>query len=289
VAHIFIGTSPHSSPQHPFVGMADEDKVRGMGEANAMAEKGMALFAQTASEEITLDTDAAAAFKASQEAAIKEKEDHAATLTGKANKNERAAIGKEVAAMKADPKYVDACKIAKGVEPPNGNFCTKKQTAPATQEAAAPAEPEEAAATEKKEKKEKPKKAAESAGISKEERAELESLKERIIKKKAELKEQGLSGGACNKDPEVVAMVTRMTELKIKEDPSLAEADSKKDNDKKKKKTLSADAEKEVGALEREIEEYRERLVSEFKYSKKEIQADPDMQEMQAKLKALKK
>merc|ERR1711937_232136 len=86
--------------------------------------------------------------------------------------------------------------------------------------------------------------------------------------KKAELKEQGLSGGQCNKDPEVVTMVARMQELKIKEDPTLAEADKKK--------------------LEEEIEEYRMKLQTEFKYTKKEINADPDMQDMLAKMKAFK-
>jgi len=42
--------------------------------------------------------------------------------------------------------------------------------------------------------------------------------------------------------------------------------------------------------LEKEIEEYRQRLAGpEFKYSKKEIAADPDMQDMTKKLKDLQK
>merc|ERR1712125_318157 len=114
-----------------------------------------------------------------------------------------------------------------------------------------------------------------------------EDLKQKIIKKKGELKEQGLSGGQCNKDPEVAAMVTRMQELKIKEDPSLADGGDKKKETKKKK--LSAEAEQGLKKLEEEIEEYRGKLVSEFKYTKKEINADPDMMEMLAKLKELKK
>merc|ERR1711871_988410 len=96
----------------------------------------------------------------------------------------------------------------------------------------------------KKAKDEKKPKKTESAGISKAERDELESLKQQIIKKKAELKEQGLSGGQSNKDPEVVAMVARMQELKIKEG-------------KKKEKKLSAESEAEKKKLEEEIEEYR--------------------------------
>merc|ERR1712232_971830 len=246
-------------------------------------EKGMALFAKDSADDAVVDTAAAETFKSEQEAAIKTKEDHAATLTGKANKNERAAIGKEVSAMKADPKYVDACKIAKGLPPPNGNFATKKEAPKAAVVATeAPAE----AAVEKKdkaEKKEKPKK-TESAGISREEKAELDSLKEKIITKKAELKAQGKSGGQCNKDPDIVQMVARMQELKIKEDPTLADADAKKGDDKKSKKKLSAEQEKDLSNLETEIETYRQKLVSEFGYSKKDIAADPDMQDMQKKL-----
>merc|ERR1712185_685785 len=124
--------------------------------------------------------------------------------------------------------------------------------------AAAPAEqPKKVEAKEepkddKKEKADKkPAKKQESAGISKEERDELEKLKQAIIKKKGELKEQGLSGGQCNKDPEVVQMVARMQELKIKEDPSLAEGgDGKKE--KKKDKKLSAESEAEKKKLEEE-------------------------------------
>lgn len=62
----------------------------------------------------------------------------------------------------------------------------------------------------KKEKKE------ESAGISPAERDELEKLKTEIVSKKMALKEQGLSGGQQNKDPDVVKMVARMQELKVK-------------------------------------------------------------------------
>merc|ERR1711948_59540 len=96
---------------------------------------------------------------------------------------------------------------------------------------------------EKKEEKKddkKPKK-VESAGISKAERDELEKLKTDIIAKKAELKAQGLSGGQCNKDEDVVRMVARMQEPKIKEDPSLADAGKKKDEGKKEKKQDTAE------------------------------------------------
>merc|ERR1711972_1224739 len=130
----------------------------------------------------------------------------------------------------------------------------------------------------------KPKK-TESAGLSKAERDELEKLKGDIITRKAELKGQGLSGGQCNKDEQVVAWVARMTELKIKEDPSLADADKKKGDDKKKEKSNKTE---EKMALEKKVEEYRLQLKSEFQYSDKDIKADPDMQEMMKQLQKMK-
>merc|ERR1719392_400089 len=106
----------------------------------------------------------------------------------------------------------------------------------------------------KKDSDKKPKK-TESAGLSKAERDELEKLKGDIITRKAELKGQGLSGGQCNKDEQVVAWVARMTELKIKEDPSLADA-GKKEEKKAPKKAAS----QEKMELEKKIEEYRIQL-----------------------------
>merc|ERR1712174_16358 len=95
-----------------------------------------------------------------------------------------------------------------------------------------------------KEKKDKPKKATESAGISKAERDELEKLKNDIIARKKELKEQGMSGGQMNKDEQVVAWVARMNELKEKENPGCLTAQKEEKKEGKKKK-LSADQEKE--------------------------------------------
>merc|ERR1712176_309529 len=97
----------------------------------------------------------------------------------------------------------------------------------------------------------KPKK-QESAGLSPAEKKELDQLKNDIIKRKGDLKAEGKSGGECNKDEQVVAMVNRMTELKIKEDPTLADADKKKD-DKKKEKSNKTE---EKMALEKKIEDY---------------------------------
>merc|ERR1711979_166431 len=83
-------------------------------------------------------------------------------------------------------------------------------------------EKKEDAKEDAKKKTDKPKKAMESAGLSPDEKKELEKLKTDIVARKSELKAAGKSGGECNKDEQVVAWVARMQELKIKEDPSLA-------------------------------------------------------------------
>merc|ERR1712087_878659 len=71
----------------------------------------------------------AQAFKDAHEAAIKAKEAEAEALTGKDNKKARTEKSKEASAMKNDPKYIDACKVVKGLPAPNGNFMTKAEAA----------------------------------------------------------------------------------------------------------------------------------------------------------------
>merc|ERR1711865_385324 len=199
-------------------------------------------------------------------------------LTGKDNKKARTEKSKEASSLKTTPEYIDATRILKDQEPKNGHFCK--------------VDPAEDAAADKKSGKDKPKKASGAAGISPAERKELDSLKDDIIKKKKELKEGGMSGGQINKDEAITTMVARMNELKEKENPGCLEAakSEKKESSKKGKSKLSKEQEEEVGNLEREVEEYRAKLAGpEFKYSKKEIAADPDMQDMTKRLKDLQK
>jgi len=76
---------------------------------------------------------------------------------------------------------------------------------------------------------------------------------------------------------------SRMNELKEKENPGCL--DKQKDDTKSKKgKALSSDQVAAKEALEKEIEEYRGKLKAEFGYSAKDIKADPDMKDMEAKL-----
>merc|ERR1712113_259882 len=223
---------------------------------------------------VELDTAGATAFKEAEDAKMAALDEIIKGLTGKDNKKARTEKEKEKKTIKDSKQYIDAEKIVKGKEPSNGFFVIKKEAA-APPAPVAEAPKEEAAA---KEKKDKPNKAIESAGISKAERDELEKLKNDIIARKKELKDGGMSGGQMNKDEQIVAWVARMNELKEKECPG-STAPGKKDDKDKKKEGKSNKTEEKI-ALEAKIEEYRLQLIQEFKYSAKEIKADPDMAEM---------
>jgi len=260
-----------------------------MGEARAQAEEGLKLF--KAEEEVQGDLEAATKFKADMEAKMAALEEESKALTGKENKKLRTEKDKEKAAVKNQKDYIDACKIVKGLPPTHGHFVKgggekKKEEAPA---AAAPAAEPEAEKKEEKAKKDKPKKEMESTGISREERAELEGLKQKIIDKKTALKAEGMSGGQINKHEEVAAMVTRMNELKEKEAPGSSSAKKDDGKDKKKGKKLDSETMKQLLEKKQAFEEYTEKLRTEFKYSKKEIAADPEYQEMKAEIDKLEK
>jgi len=257
--------------------------VAGTADIMKQADAGMKLFKKDAVKEV--DLAAATAFKEEMEAKMAAIDAEVAALTGKENKKARTEKEKEKAAMKNQKDFIDACKIAKGLEPVHG-FFTKAEEEPAAAEAPVAAAAEEVNAkkgADTKEKKEKPKKAMESAGLSPSEKKELEDVKNKIIEKKKALKEQGMSGGQINKDEEVVGWVARMNELKEKENPGClqAEKDDKKAGSKKKK-VLDSEAQKMLDEKQRAFEEYTEKLRTEFKYSKKEIAADPDYIEMKA-------
>merc|ERR1712216_199577 len=165
----------------------------------------------------------------------------AAALTGKDNKKARTEKSKEASAVKNTPEYIDALKVIKGQPPKNGNFAKIKKATKA--EAAAAEEKADEKKDDDKTKDKKAPKKQESAGISKAERDELEKLKNDIIARKKELKEQGMSGGQMNKEETIVGWVKRMNELKEKENPGCLNA-GKDEKKAGKSKKLSADQEK---------------------------------------------
>jgi len=261
------------------------------------AEQGMALFEKSTNAEMICDTGGAEAFKSATDRRIAAMEEQSKALTGKDNKKLRTELGKEISALRNSPAYVDACKIAKGGKPTHGHFCSSPVSTPSTMAPATPPmaptpleimpamEPlEPVAETSKADKK--PKK-VESAGLSREEKDELEKLREQIIQRKTQLKEQGLSGGQQNKDEEVVKWVTRMNALKEKENPGSTGKDSKADKKTKKKGSLSIEEMQKLEQLKFEFDEYTNRLKTEFGYTKKDIAKDPDWMEMSAQLKLL--
>jgi len=265
--------------------MAAIDRTRG-GALELQAEQGMKLIKATEATGAEYDVAAAEAYRKGVEAQIAKLEMEATQLTGKDNKKERSAKGKEVADLKNEHKYVDACKIVKGLEPKFGNFVTKEAVCPEI-EVAAPVQ--EALDTKPKKEHKKAEKKTESAGLSHDELKELEDLKQKIIEEKAILKEQGLSGGQINKNENIVSMVNRLNELKEKQDPgsSKKEKDAKKDS--KKKTPLSAEEQKEYAQLQGDIEVYKAKLRTEFGYSNKDMKADPDLKDMEARLAAFEK
>merc|ERR1711988_1119346 len=239
-------------------------------------------------EEAEFDTEAAQKFKDTADADIKKLMDEAEALTGKDNKKARKAKEKEASDKKVTKEYIDAVKVLKGLKPPNGNFL-KASAAQAEEKpaaAAAPAPDAKAAPMEKDDKKKAEKddkKKKESAGISRAEKDELEKLKNQIIEKKKALKEQGMSGGQMNKDEEIVAWVARMNELKEKENPGGLAA-QKEEKKAPKKKKLDSETQAMLEDKKKAFEEYAEKLRTEFKYSKKEIAADPDYCDMKAEI-----
>jgi len=259
--------------------------VKGGKEIAKAAAEGMALFAAQAQDEVTLDTEGAQKFKDDADAKAAALEAEAAALTGKDNAKARKEKSKQASEVKKTDEYLDALLVLKGKPPKKGHFGSVKKAEAAAPAAAAAAEEDKK--KDDKEKKEKPKKATEAAGISKAERDELEKLKNDIIAKKKELKESGMSGGQINKDPEIAGWVARMNELKEKENPGClaAQKEEKKGGSKKK---LSAEQEKDKKDLEAKIEEYKNKLRTEFGYTNKDIKADPDLLDMEKQLKELK-
>mmetsp|Transcript_51449 Transcript_51449/g.71376 ORF Transcript_51449/g.71376 Transcript_51449/m.71376 type:complete len:266 (-) Transcript_51449:53-850(-) len=261
-------------------------EVRGTGGMLTQAEEGMKLFEAQQGTAAEVDKAAAEKYKAEVETRIATLEAEATLLTGKDKKKERAANGKEVAELKGEQQYVDACKIVKGLESKFGYFVTKAAEAPQVEQVAVATEeikPEKAKKDTKKEIKK------ESAGLSPAETKELETIKQAIVERKAILKEQGMSGGQQNKDEEVVKMVARMNELKEKQEPGSTKKEKDDKKGSKKKTPLSAEEQKEFAQLQNEVEIYKAKLRQEFGYSNKDMKADPDLQDMEARLAAFEK
>jgi hypothetical protein len=239
-----------------------------------------------------MDTAKANAIIAATMAKVTGLEAEMEQLQGKENKKARNTKSREIADLKKESDFIDAERVLAGKEalsPSNKGKGTPKadddlDKAALFSQAAVMLDGKPAyiaptnSIVSKDDKKEKKKK--EEKGLSDAEKMELEKLKEDIVAKKAELKGQGKTGGQINKDEEVVKMVTRMQALKEKEG-TLEKKDAKKEVKQAKGNP------EEIAKVKKEIEEYLGKLKDEFKYSKQDIAKDPDMLDLQKKLKDL--
>jgi len=210
-------------------------------------------------------------------------------LPGKENKKARNGKSREIADLKKDADFMDAERVLQGKEPltpsnkdPNspskkgeyedlfaGCDAGKMYVAPTTEQLT----------FSTKKKKEKPQK-----GLSEKELDEMEKLKQNIMTKKSELKAEGMSGGAINKDSDIVEWVTKLNALKEKEASlkgNMTEKEAKQEAKGKK------GDDKEINKLRQDIEDYKLKLKEEFGYSKNEINKDPDLMEMQERYKQI--
>merc|ERR1719305_1259406 len=210
-------------------------------------------------------------------------------LPGKENKKARNGKSREIADLKKDADFMDAERVLQGKEPitpsnkdPNspskkGEFddlfagcdAGKMYVTPTT----------ESLTFTSKKKKEKPAK-----GLSEKELEDMEKLKQNIMTKKSELKAEGMSGVQINKDSDIVDWVAKLNALKEKEAAlkgNMSQKEAQKEASGKK------GDEKEIAKLRQDIEDYKAKLKEEFGYSKKEINQDMDLMDMQKRYKEI--
>lgn len=92
----------------------------GSGLLREQADAGMQLFRAQHRDAAEFDKDAAWTYKADIENRIAALQDERVEMRGKECKNQRAAKGKEIQALQREQRYVDACKISRGLEPQSG-------------------------------------------------------------------------------------------------------------------------------------------------------------------------
>jgi hypothetical protein len=213
------------------------------------------------------------------------------SLPGKENKKVRNAKSREIAELKKDADFMDAERILVGKEPITPSNKTPQNAPPKKGEyddlfAEAGdagklyvAGKSESLTFTSKKKKEKAQK-----GLSEKELEDMEKLKQSIMTKKSELKAEGMSGGQINKDSDIVDWVAKLNALKEKEASlkgNMTQKEAQKEASGKK------GDEKEIAKLHQDIEDYKAKLKEEFGYSKKEINQDMDLMDMQKRYKEI--
>eukprot|EP00928_Gymnodinium_smaydae_P030797 TRINITY_DN22790_c0_g1_i1.p1 TRINITY_DN22790_c0_g1~~TRINITY_DN22790_c0_g1_i1.p1 ORF type:complete len:403 (+),score=117.92 TRINITY_DN22790_c0_g1_i1:56-1210(+) len=92
-----------------------------------------------------LHRETANEFKLRTEEVIAKLRAEAAAISGKEHHKERAQIGRNISELRSQPRYIDACRVAKGLEPTHGYFVAEAASHGALQEQAPTISPDEAA------------------------------------------------------------------------------------------------------------------------------------------------
>lgn len=73
--------------------------------------------------------ESAESYKSKIDGQIQRLETQVGELSGKEHHKERTALGKKVSALKGEDRYIDACRVVKGLMPVHGNFTNEIQAA----------------------------------------------------------------------------------------------------------------------------------------------------------------
>jgi len=202
-----------------------------------------------------LGVESATECKAHVESVIAKLKAEADALAGKEHHKERATKGKLIQQLRTQPRYIDACLVARGLPPLNGHF-RSEDTKHA--EAAVPLPPEEA------------------ARLAAEAEAALKRLEERAKEERA------VGGGPSSPagmpetaDEQFLAWRRRAAKLEAK----LAEP-----LEAPPKNTADID---ELENLAQEVVNYRLKLKQRHGYRNKDIKAERDLQLLEARLDTL--
>mmetsp|Transcript_54304 Transcript_54304/g.154686 ORF Transcript_54304/g.154686 Transcript_54304/m.154686 type:complete len:408 (+) Transcript_54304:2-1225(+) len=199
---------------------------------------------------LMMDISPAQAYRLQVDDKIAQLRSEAEALTGKDHHGQRQEKGKAVQNLRAELRYVDACRVARGLPPAHGHFAEGADNvddagkiigAKEAEKLAAEAERALAELEGRPQRSPPPRLPAE--GLPEDPDALLSSWRERV----AEL-ERGTADGLLSVDPEDV---------------------------------------EELEAVAKNVVEYRERLVRISGYSKKDLACDPDLQPLEERLDAL--
>eukprot|EP00405_Crypthecodinium_cohnii_P021138 CAMPEP_0206482502 /NCGR_PEP_ID=MMETSP0324_2-20121206/38912_1 /ASSEMBLY_ACC=CAM_ASM_000836 /TAXON_ID=2866 /ORGANISM="Crypthecodinium cohnii, Strain Seligo" /LENGTH=383 /DNA_ID=CAMNT_0053960461 /DNA_START=103 /DNA_END=1254 /DNA_ORIENTATION=+ len=204
-----------------------------------------------------LQVDSAKEFKEHVEAQIAKLQEELDKLTGKENQQERSQKGRSVSHLRAGHRYIDACRVVKGARPIHGHFL------------------KEARETEE--------------GLSFEDAAELaqeaEAKLAEVAKDEPEIQltdqisdQEGIEGRL-----ETTFATDPMKLIAEWKERARALESKAKTGDKEAAPVSKEDID-ELELLAREVVWYREKLVKDCGYRKRDLEDDPDLSKLEGRL-----